>query len=123
MSTTTSTHTKFDVAALRRGFADHDAGALASLYAQDAVVEIADAQNPPSRPGRIEGRDAIRAHLEDILARDMTHEVDIIAVGEDSVGYSLRCAYPDGKRVLCATTLQLRDGRVVREVGVQAWDA
>ena len=120
---TTSITTTFDVAALRRGFAEHDAAALASLYAPDATVEIADANNPPSRPSRLEGRDAIRAQLEDVLARDMTHELDIVVVADGAVGYSLRCAYPDGTRVLCVSTAQLRDGKIVREVGVQAWDS
>jgi ketosteroid isomerase-like protein len=121
MSTiTTST---FDAGALRRAFENHDAAGLVALYAADATIEIADAQNTPSRPLRLEGREAIRAHLEDVLAREMTHTVDIVAVGDDAVGYSLRCAYPDGTRVLCAASAQLRDGRIIREVGVQAWDA
>jgi ketosteroid isomerase-like protein len=122
MSTTTTTST-FDAGALRRAFENHDAAGLAALYAHDATVELADAQNTPSRPLRLEGREAIRAHLEDVLAREMTHAVDVVAVGEDAVGYSLRCAYPDGTRVLCAATAQLRDGRIIREIGVQAWDA
>jgi hypothetical protein len=53
----------------------------------------------------------------------MTHEVDIVAAGADAVGYSVRCAYPDGTRVTCVATSQLRDGRIAREVAVQAWDA
>jgi ketosteroid isomerase-like protein len=121
MSTTTTS--TFDAGALRRAFENHDAAGLLALYADDATVEVADAQNTPSRPLRLEGREAIRAHLEDVLAREMTHAVDVVAVGEDAVGYSLRCAYPDGTRVLCAATAQLRDGRIIREVGVQAWDA
>jgi ketosteroid isomerase-like protein len=121
MSTTTTS--TFDAGALRRAFENHDAAGLAALYADDATVELADAQNTPSRPLRLEGREAIRTHLEDVLAREMTHAVDVVAVGEDAVGYSLRCAYPDGTRVLCAATAQLRDGRIIREIGVQAWDA
>jgi ketosteroid isomerase-like protein len=121
MSTTTTS--TFDAGALRRAFENHDAAGLLALYADDATVEVADAQNTPSRPLRLEGREAIRAHLEDVLAREMTHAVDVVAVGEDAVGYSLRCAYPDGTRVLCAATAQLRDGRIIREIGVQAWDA
>jgi ketosteroid isomerase-like protein len=121
MSTTTTS--TFDAGALRRAFENHDAAGLLALYADDATVEVADPQNTPSRPLRLEGREAIRAHLEDVLAREMTHAVDVVAVGEDAVGYSLRCAYPDGTRVLCAATAQLRDGRIIREVGVQAWDA
>jgi hypothetical protein len=117
--TTTST---FDAAALRRAFSQRDATAVLSLYSDDAKLELVDAENTPSRPRVVEGREEIEAHLKDILGRDMKHEIDIVAVGSDSVGYTLRCAYPDGSRVLCASTAELRDGKIVREVGVQAWD-
>ena len=32
------------------------------------------------------------------------------------------CEYPDGARVLAATTLDVRDGKVVRQVNIEAWD-
>jgi ketosteroid isomerase-like protein len=120
MSTTTTS--TFDAAALRHGFDKKDAEELLALYAQDATVEIVDALNPPSKPQRHEGREAVRAHLEDILGRDMSHALDIVAVGDDALGYSLRCVYPDGTRVVCVATAQLRGGKIVREIGVQAWD-
>lgn len=119
---TIHTPTKFDAAVLRRAYHDRDADALVELFADDATIEVADSQNTPSRPLRLQGREAIRAHLEEIFARDMTHEVDVVAVGDDAIGYTVRCAYPDGTRVLCAATARLRDGRIVSEVGVQAWD-
>jgi ketosteroid isomerase-like protein len=118
--TTTST---FDVAALRRAFSDRDSDALLALYADDASIELVDAEHPPSQPRRIEGREAIGAHIRDVFGRDLVHELDIVAVGDGALGYSLRCAYSDGTRVLCAGTSELRDGKIVREVGVQAWDA
>ncbi len=37
--------------------------------------------------------------------------------------YTLRCTYADGTKVVCAATAIVRDGLIVREVGVQAWDA
>jgi len=112
-----------DATALRNAYSARDAEALLARYADDATVEIVDAQNTPSKPLRLEGKPAIRSHFEDILARDMTHEVDIFAEGGDAVAYVLRCAYPDGTRVLCSAASQLRDGKVVREVVIQAWDA
>ncbi|MEA2271110.1 MAG: hypothetical protein QOD55_1087 [Solirubrobacteraceae bacterium] len=108
---------------LRRAFERRDAAGLLALYREDATVEIVDAQNTPSSPQRFEGREAIRAHIEDVFAREMTHELDIVAVGGDAVGYSLRCLYPDGTRVVCAATAQLQGGKIAREVGVQAWDS
>ena len=53
----------------------------------------------------------------------MTHEVDTVAVTGDSAGFSVRCAYPDGLRVLCVATAELSDGLIVRQLAAQAWDS
>jgi hypothetical protein len=120
MSTTSTTSTA-DV--LRRGIQGHDAEALAALYDADATIEIVDAVNSPSRPRRLTGRDEIEAFLRDLYARDMRHEVDLVVGSPDALAYAVRCAYPDGTRVLCSAIGELRDGRIAREVVVQAWDA
>jgi ketosteroid isomerase-like protein len=109
--------------ALRHAYSTRDAAALAALYAEDATIEIVDAVHPPSHPLVLAGRDAVLAHFEDVFARDMSHEVDIAAVGAQALGYSVRCTYADGTKVVCATTAIVLDGRIVREVGVQAWDS
>jgi hypothetical protein len=33
------------------------------------------------------------------------------------------CEYPDGGRVLVETTLEVRDGKIVRQLEVVAWEA
>lgn len=108
---------------LRRAVEGRDADAILGLYADDAAIEIVDAANPPSSPRRLTGRAEIEAHLRDVYARDMTHEVDLVAQSADTLAYAVRCAYPDGTRVVCSAIARLRDGRIVREVVVQAWDA
>jgi ketosteroid isomerase-like protein len=120
---TTIPTSTFDAATLRRAYSSHDVEALLSLYADDAAVEIVDAQHTPRNPLRISGRDAIREYFADILARDMTHDVDIVAAGGDAAAYLLRCAYPDGTRVVCSSASELLGGKIAREVVVQAWDA
>ena len=119
---TTIPTSTIDADALRRAFSTRDAAGLAALYADDATIEIVDAVNKPSAPQRLSGRAAIRAHFDDVFARDMTHEADIVAASGDALGYSLRCTYADGTKVVCAATAVVRDGVIVREVGVQAWD-
>jgi hypothetical protein len=121
--TSITTHTTLDGAALRRAFADRDAATLTALYADDATIEVADAQTTPSSPLKVEGREAIRAYFEDVFARDMTHEVDTLAITGDSAGFSVRCAYPDGIRVVCVATAELSGGVIVRQLTAQAWDA
>jgi ketosteroid isomerase-like protein len=113
----------FDVAALRAAIEGRDAAALADLYTDDCVVEISDQTSTPSNPTRIEGKAALRAVFDDVYARDMTHKVGAVALGADAVGYTIRCAYPDGTQVQCAGVAELRDGRIARETGVQAWDS
>jgi ketosteroid isomerase-like protein len=120
---TTIPSSTLDVGALRRAYANRDATALLALYADDVTVEIIDAVHPPSHPHRLTGRDALRAHVEDVFARDMTHSLDIVAAGPDALGFSLRCTYADGTKVVCGGTSVVRDGLIVREVAVQAWDA
>ena len=110
-------------AALRSAYTTRDAAALAALYADDATVQIVDAVHTPSHPAVFAGREALLAHFEDVFARDMTHEVDTVALSGNALGYSLRCTYADGMKVSCAATAVLRDGLIVREAGVQAWDA
>src|SRR4051812_5294075 len=89
--TSINTHTTLDGAALRRAFSDRDGAAMTALYAPDATIEVADAQNTPSAPLKVAGRDAISAYFEDIFARQMTHEVDTVAIDEESAGFSVRC--------------------------------
>jgi ketosteroid isomerase-like protein len=120
---TSTTHsTTFDTAALRRGIEGRDPAALLELYGPDATIEIADAAHGPSTPLRLEGRDAIAAHLRDVYARDMEHRVELVTAGEDAVGYAVRCAYSDGTIVRCVAVAELTAGRITREIGAQAWD-
>jgi len=53
----------------------------------------------------------------------MTHEVDVVVAAPDALGYVLRCTREDGTKLLCAAMSVVEDGRIIREVGVQAWDS
>ena len=52
----------------------------------------------------------------------MTHHIAREVVGENRVAFNEACEYPDGTRVLAATTLELQDGKIVQQVNVEAWD-
>jgi hypothetical protein len=52
----------------------------------------------------------------------MTHRLEQLVLGDGSAAFTEACQYPDGTRVLCAALLELRDGKIARKVGVQAWD-
>ncbi len=120
--TTQKSASGLDFETLRRGYEQRDAELLIGLYADDAETRIVDRANPPSSPRVLSGKEQIAEYLRDVLGREMSHRVENEVVGEDRVAFNIACSYPDGNRVFCAGNLEVRDGRIVREVGVQAWD-
>ena len=110
------------VAALKRAIEGRKASALAGLYADDAVVQVIDRDNPPSNPRNLTGKSAITSYFDDVCGRDMTHKVEAgVAVG-NRLAFTQSCAYPDGTKVFCSAMIDLKGGKISRQVVVQAWD-
>jgi ketosteroid isomerase-like protein len=117
-----TTATTFDTGELKRAIEERDAAAQTAMFAEDAEYIQVDKANPPSKPERLSGRAAIGERLADVFGRDMTHEVSGLVQDGDNVSYTINCRYPDGTRVLCMASLELRDGQIARQTGIQAWD-
>jgi hypothetical protein len=56
--------------------------------------------------------------LVSLYADDAENEV----VGAERVAFNEACEYPDGTKVLCAATLEVQEGKIYRQVNVEAWD-
>lgn len=112
----------FDFGGLRRALEESDFDSLVGFYADDAEMRIVNKSSTPSSPRELRGKGEIAEMLRDVCGRAMTHNVEDEVIGEDRVAFNERCEYPDGIKVLTATTLDLRDGKVVRQVNVEAWD-
>jgi ketosteroid isomerase-like protein len=118
----TSISQAFDTEALRRGIEERDAATLSRLYAEDAELHVVDRNDQPSHPKIVRGRAAIAEYFADVCSRDMTHRVERLVVGDGTAAFVQACQYPTGGRVLCLAVLDLQDGLIVRQSGVQAWD-
>jgi ketosteroid isomerase-like protein len=112
----------FDFAELKRALEERDSAAQLALYRDNAEVTLVDRINPPRSPRVLRGREEIRTWIEDVCERDMTHRVEMQVVGNGGAAFTEACRYPDGTNVLCAAVLELQDGRIARQVGVQTWD-
>ncbi|MFJ4623309.1 nuclear transport factor 2 family protein [Streptomyces sp. NPDC088812] len=118
----TAAGSAFDTETLRRGIEGDTAATLLSLYADDAQLRIVDHQTQPSRPKVLRGRDEIAEMLDDVYSRDMTHRLEDCVVQGDRAAYSESCRYSDGVRVLAESMVSLRDGKIVEQTMIQAWD-
>ena len=118
----TRTGQSFDPEALRRGIEERDATTLLGLYAEDAELQVVDRNDQPSNPKVIRGRSAIGEYFADVCGRDMTHKIRRLVVSGNNVAFVQACRYPSGAQVLCIAVLDLKDGLITRQSGVQAWD-
>ncbi len=114
--------TGLDIEALRRAAEQRDARTLADLYAEDAEVRIVNRNSPPSSPFVLRGREAIAEYLRDVCGNGARHRIENEVLGKNRVAFNESREYPDGTRVLAATILEVRGGKIVREVSVEAWD-
>ena len=111
-----------DFEAMRQAIENLDADRLVSLYADDTEMQTVNRYTTPSSPKVLRGKEEISEHLRDVCGRAMTHHIENEVIGEGRVAFNEACEYPDGTKVLCAATLDVRDGKIVRQVNVEAWD-
>ena len=67
-------------------------------------------------------RDEIKAWLEDVYCRDMTHRVQHRVNDETGAAYTQACRYADGTNVLCATVIELDGGVISGQTVLEVWD-
>lgn len=70
----------------------------------------------------LRGKEQSPEHPADVCGRDITHRIANEIVGQYRIAFNEACEYPDGIRVLAAATLDVRDGRIFRQVNVEAGD-
>jgi ketosteroid isomerase-like protein len=110
-------------AELTRAIEGRDAEALASFYADDALLRIIDQDNPPSKPREFKGKRAIASYFDDVCSRAMSHHIESSVTNGQTLAFTQACTYPDGTKVFCAAMLDIKDGKIVRQTAIQAWDA
>lgn len=118
----TEQKTGLDFEAMRRAIEGLDADLLTSLYTDDAEMRIVNRYTTPSSPKVLQGKEEITEHLRDVCGRAMTHRIENEVVGKERVAFNEACEYEDGTKVLAAMTLEVRDGKISRQLQVEAWD-
>jgi len=108
--------------ALREALERRDINAVRDLYADDAVAVTYSERNRPSSAEELRGRHAIEEMWREVERRNLTEEVLEEVVGENRFALTLQCTYPSGEKVIGTYICEVRDGKVVRQKGAEAWD-
>lgn len=113
-----------DFEALRHAIEHCDLDAMLVFYAKEAQLSIVNADAPHALPFELSGKAEIAKHLRATFGQEASHRIERdAAVGEDRVTFREACEYSDGGQVVVETTLEVRDGKIVRQVDVVASDA
>jgi hypothetical protein len=108
--------------ALRFAIERSDPDLVLGFYTEDAQLSIANAGFPQMSPFELRGKAEIAKHLRAVFGQKTTRRVGGEVVGDDRVTFWEACEYPDGSRVRVETTLEVHDGKIVRQVDVVAKD-
>jgi SnoaL-like protein len=115
---------RLDLETLYLGIESCDPDLLLGFYADEARLSIVNTDTPHAPPFELCGKGEIARHLRATFGQEGSHRVERDAtVGEDRVTFREACEYSDGARVWVETTLELRDGKIVRQVDAVAIDA
>ena len=61
--------------------------------------------------------------LADVCARDMSHDVTFFVHDGEQASVGVAARHADGLRVHCLGAMRVRDGRIVEQTTLQAWDS
>jgi ketosteroid isomerase-like protein len=112
----------FDFAAFKDAFETKNYASWVEFYAEDAVWSEYRAVNPPRNPNIMRGRAAIAEFLQRICVMEFTIHFDDEIVTGDRAAFRFIVTFPDGKRIYEHAMLDTADGKVTRQVEVEAWD-
>jgi ketosteroid isomerase-like protein len=119
---TVETTTSFDLATFKRAYESWDIEALLALYADELELTQIDRDNPPSAPRTRHGRDVLRGMLEHCSSAGVVATVENAVADEQRAAATITCEFPGGRRVLANASLEIEDGRIVRELDVLSGD-
>ena len=107
-----------DFEALRHAIEQCDLDLLPGFYAEDAHLSIVNADARRSMPFELCGKGEIAKHLRAVYGQRASHRIEGEVLGKDLVTFWEACEYPDGGRLWVETTLEVHDGKIVRQADV-----
>jgi hypothetical protein len=108
---------RLDFEALCDAIERRDPEVLIGFYAEDAELRVVNGGSAQGPPFELRGRAEIERYLRVVFGQRIpSHIAGEPVVGEDFIAFDEVCKYPDGTRVVVKTTLEIREGRISRQV-------
>lgn len=113
---------QFDFAAFKRAFVTQDVASWAGFFENNAEWIEYKHSHPPHSPRRMVGKAQIEAFLSQVKASNIALMIEDEIVGPTRAAFRVWCTLPNGKRIIEHVILHFADGKISRQVDVEAWD-
>ena len=112
----------FDFPGFKRVFEDQDVEGWLSYYDDSAEWLEYRHANPPRSPNRMAGKKEIGAFLGRVKGSNVQLKITDEIVGETRAAFCLTVVMASGKRIIEHIIVHYANGRIVKQVDVEAWD-
>lgn len=113
----------FDFGAFKLAFVSQDIDAWASFFSVDAEWLEYRHTHPPRAPNRMVGQAEIMAFLSRVRDSKVTLTITDEVIGPTRAAFCVTCTLPDGhRRIIEHVIIRYSDGKITRQVDVEAWD-
>ena len=110
---------RLDFEALRDAIERCEADVLIGFYSEDAELRVVNAASLDGPAFELRGRAEIERYLCAVCDQEMTCLLeDEVVFGEGRITFGQRCVYLEGTPISLRTTLEIAEGKIVRQTDV-----
>jgi hypothetical protein len=113
---------EFDFAGFKAAMERKDFDGWLGFYADDAEWTEYRHFSPPRDPNRMVGKEQISDLVRRVCGYDLGITIADEVIAPERIAFSIDVALPDGKRIFEHTIIWVEDGKIIRQVDVEAWD-
>ena len=110
---------RLDFGALRFAIEGKDPDTLLGFYSEEAELRVVNAALPDGPAFELKGRAEIGRYLRAVCDQEMSCVLEgEVVFGEESIVFGQVCGYPEGTPISVETTLEVSEGKIVRQTDV-----
>jgi hypothetical protein len=112
----------FDYAAFKKASESQDVETWLLFFDEKAEWVEYRRNAPPASPNRMCGKSEIGACLGRVKSSNVRFELSDGVLGRTRAAFCVTCTLSSGRKVIEQVIVHLKDGKIVRQVDVEAWD-
>jgi len=112
---------EFDLTTFARSLLRADLDLQIAAYADGAELRIVNPDNPPRLPRTLRGKSEIEAWLRSEPAQRVVVQVSNLIEDGERIAFTEVRRYSDGGHEIAASTAELYDGLITRQLTILVW--